>query len=176
MGERESRPPLTEEAATVLARKLVAQGAPADEVVDALVARGADRGMAVYVVYEQAKAAAQPRPRSHGPHRIGMAVVCLHISAVLYFLVGLLLFPLFMAVDQTGLGLTFAVAMFIFCLALIVGIELVVSGLHRRRFWAWVAGLCIFGLYVPSLFFVLGALGLWGLLDEGSRAEFGVKM
>lgn len=106
-------------------------------------------------------------------HKIAMAVVSLHISALLYLLIGLLMFPLFMA-DDTGHGLPFAVCLLIFCLALSAGIEVVVYGLHQRKFWAWVAGLCIFGMYVPSLFFPLGALGLWGLLDSGSRAEFGI--
>jgi len=107
-------------------------------------------------------------------HRIGVAIVCLHISAVLYLLAGLLIFPLLTAEDDSGLGFTMAVLLFIFCLALIAGIEVVVFGLRQRKFWAWVAGLCIFGLYVPSLFLPLGALGLWALLDAGSRAELGV--
>jgi hypothetical protein len=79
-----------------------------------------------------------------------------------------------MANDDSGMGLPIAVGVLIFFLALIAGIELVVYGLHRRRFWAWVAGLCIFGVYVPSLFLPLGVLGLWALLDSGSRAEFAV--
>lgn len=108
-------------------------------------------------------------------HKIGLATTCLHISAALYLIIGVLGFPLFMADDDTGLGLTFAVGMLVFCLALIAGIEFVVYGLHRRKYWAWVAGLCIFGIYAPSLFLPLGALGLWGLLDNGSRAEFGVS-
>jgi hypothetical protein len=68
----------------------------------------------------------------------------------------------------------FAVAICVLWLALITGIEIVAIGLNRRKFWAWIAGLCIFGMYVPSLFLPLGALGLWGLLDPGSRAEFGM--
>jgi hypothetical protein len=107
-------------------------------------------------------------------HKVGVAIVCLHLSAVLYLIVGVLMFPLFTADDDTGLGLAFAVGLLTFCLALIAGIEVVAYGLRRRKFWAWVAGLCIFGVYVPSLFLPLGALGLWGLLDRGSRAEFGV--
>ncbi|MEQ1905862.1 MAG: hypothetical protein ABL888_16860 [Pirellulaceae bacterium] len=107
-------------------------------------------------------------------HRIGLATACLHISAALYVIVGLLMFPLFMLDDLTRLGLPLAVAGLLFCLALVVGIEFVVNGLRRRKFWAWVAGLCIFGVYLPSLFLPLGALGLWGLLDSGSLAEFGI--
>ncbi len=104
-----------------------------------------------------------------------MAVVCLHISAALYLLVGVGLLLFLRSEDETGSGLAVGVAFLVLCLALISGIEFVVYGLQRRKLWAWVAGLCIFGLYLPSLFLPLGALGLWGLLDSGSRKEFGVN-
>jgi len=106
-------------------------------------------------------------------HKIRLAIVCLHISAGLYLLLGPLMFVL-SEDDDTGLGLAFALGVLIFCLVLVAGIEYVVYGLIRRKFWAWVAGLCIFGLYLPSLFLPLGALGLWGLLDAGTRREFGM--
>jgi hypothetical protein len=107
-------------------------------------------------------------------HRIGIAIVCLHISAVLYFMVGVLILGIF-AINEHEAGTGAGLCMFVFCVALIAGIEVVVHGLHQRKFWAWIAGLCIFGMYIGSLFFPLGALGLWGLLDSGSRAEFGVN-
>ena len=106
-------------------------------------------------------------------HKLQLAIVCLHISAGLYLLIGPLMF-LFLEGDDIGLGLALAGGVFMFCLVLVAGIEVVVYGLHRRKFWAWVAGLCIFGLYLPSLFLPLGALGLWGLLDADTRREFGV--
>jgi chromate transport protein ChrA len=108
-------------------------------------------------------------------HRIGLATVCLHISAVLYVGVGLLMAAVLYSPpgDKLIRGVA-ALAVFLLCLALAVGIEFVAAGLRRRRFWAWVAGLCIFAIYLPSLFFPLGALGMWGLLDAGSRVEFGV--
>ena len=122
------------------------------------------------------------------PHKIIFATISLHISAFLYFLVGLgmmALFALGLPLDDgpsarvnepppRAVGLCLGLFLFVFCLALIVGIEVVAYGIQRRKFWAWIAGLCIFGMYVPSLFLPLGAFGLWGLLDEGSRAEFGV--
>jgi hypothetical protein len=77
--------------------------------------------------------------------------------------------------DRTAPGLLLGIVMLAVCLAIVIGIEFVKNGLRKRKFWAWVAGLCIFGIYLPSLFFPLGALGLWGLLDEGSRSEFGVS-
>ena len=107
-------------------------------------------------------------------HKLGRATACLHISAAVYIIAGLALFALLMFDDKSGLGFPFAVGVLLLCLALACGIEFVVYGLRRRKFWAWVAGLCIFGFYVPTLFLPLGVIGLWGLLDSGSRAEFGV--
>jgi hypothetical protein len=105
-------------------------------------------------------------------HRIGMAIACLHISAVLYLVVGLAMFPLLAGEDDSATAM--ASAWFLLCLMMTVGVEFTVYGLKRRRFWGWVAGICIFAMYLPSLFLPLGALGLWGLLDEGSRRQFGV--
>jgi len=63
--------------------------------------------------------------------------------------------------DETNIQSSIAICVFVMCLALIAGIEFVVYGLKKRKFWAWVAGICIFAVYAPSLFFPLGALGLW---------------
>jgi hypothetical protein len=106
-------------------------------------------------------------------HRVGMAIVCLHISAVLYLLVGFgfLLFALFFG-ERTIEMWIFTTFIHLFCVALVVGIEFVFSGLKHRKFWAWVAGLCIFAMYLPSAFLPLGAFGMWGLLDAGSQREF----
>lgn len=123
-------------------------------------------------------------------HRIGMrvchgvtlAVVCLHIIAVVCLLGNVMVFWAFnfsadalASPDETGKDLAFGVGLLVFGLAMIAGIEFVVYGLRRRKFWAWVAGLCIFGMFLPSLFLPLSAFGLRGLLDSGSRKEFGVS-
>jgi len=107
--------------------------------------------------------------------RTGLAIVCLHISAVAYVLFGvfLLLLPRLIETSESyGSGL--AVFMLLFCLALAAGVEVLVVGLKKRRFWAWIVGIIVSGTYVPSLFLPLGALGLWGLLAAGSRKSFGV--
>ena len=108
-------------------------------------------------------------------HRIGMAIICLHLSALLYLLAGVALL-LVSSVDEFGMRFSGGVIFLLICLALMIGIEIIVYGLKHRKFWAWIAGLCAFGLYLPSLFFPLGALGLWGLLDAGSRREFGINV
>jgi len=112
-------------------------------------------------------------------HRIKLATICLHISVVLYLLIaiGAVVFCVFFPADDVEEAVVLYVAfiaMAVLCLLLAAGIEIVVGGLKGRKFWAWVVGLIIFGLYLPSLFFPLGALGLWGLLDSGSRRAFGV--
>lgn len=107
--------------------------------------------------------------------RVSMASVCLHISAVLYAILGFLaLAALVIPEVRLEVEPVVSVALLILCFVLIVVIEVVAKGLRRRRYWAWVAGLCIFAIYLPSLFLPLGALGLWGLLSPGSRVSFGV--
>ena len=111
-------------------------------------------------------------------HRLGMAAACLHISTALYALgaAGFAAYAIWGPGDPSSPGVegvVFGVIAF-FCLLLAAVPEIAAWGIRRRRFWGWIMGLVIFGLYVPSLFLPLGAFGLWGLLDAGSRAEFGI--
>lgn len=113
--------------------------------------------------------------------RVGVALVCSHISAVLYLPVGLTM-PVLLTFDEVGnegepdpVATSRAGAcLFAFCALIAAGVEFVAYGVHKRRFWGWVAGLIVFGMYAPSLFFPLRVLGLWRLLATGSRAEFGI--
>jgi hypothetical protein len=105
-----------------------------------------------------------------------LALVSLHVSAVLYLLVGLVM-PILLSDDGAGgdgMGPTEITLVAAFCVLLAGGVEVVAWGIHKRRFWAWIAGLIVFGTYTASLFFPLGVLGLWGLLASRSRIEFGV--
>ena len=108
--------------------------------------------------------------------RIRLTILALRISEGLYVLIALCFpivaisfpevleeYPIWIGIC-TGL-LTVGIAVFL---------EVVVRSLQRRKFWAWVAGLCLSGLYVPSLFLPLGVMGLIGLLDPATRAAFGV--
>ena len=108
-----------------------------------------------------------------------MALVCLHISTVLYLLVGaaVIAFGMWIGDDPSEAispPILFG-AVGAFCIALAAVPEIAAYGIRRRRFWGWVLGLILFGLYLPSLFLPLGAFGMWGLLDPGSRAEMGVR-
>ena len=106
------------------------------------------------------------------PPRLSLTLVCLHISAVLYVLVGLGygVFLAFYAPDMSrAVGIGVGVFCALFSLALAFGVELVVRGLKRRQYWAWITGIIVCGLYLSSCFLPLGALGLWGLLDQATR-------
>lgn len=144
-----------------------------------------DSGALTEAEFEQAKAAvlngppaatasAEEPPRGH---RIGMAIACLHINAVLHLIVAFL-FVAFTSDPYPervrGVWEVIHTLTLAYSVAFAVGMVVIVYGLKRRRFWAWVAGLCVFGLDLPSIFLPLGAFGLWGLLDPGSRAEFGM--
>ena len=101
--------------------------------------------------------------------RTALAIVCLHISTGAYVLLAGILAVLPSRVETSR----FTVVLIGFCLAL-AAVEILIVGLKRRKFWAWIVGIIVSGAYVPSLFLPLGALGLWGLFAPGSRKSFEV--
>jgi hypothetical protein len=108
--------------------------------------------------------------------RTTVATICLHISSAIYLIAGLGFLGHSLSGTRSaslpaGAGL-FACTL---GLTLAAGIELAAHGLRRRRYWGWVAALCIFTLYIPSIFLPLGVLGLWALLTPATRAPFGVS-
>jgi hypothetical protein len=107
-------------------------------------------------------------------NRIGVAAICLHISSITYVIVGLALLGYFLWPQPTGMPPEAGVACCIFCLLFASGIEVVARALLRRKYWAWVAGMCIFTFYIPTVFLPLGTVGLWALLAPATRALVGV--
>jgi hypothetical protein len=109
------------------------------------------------------------------PKKLSFVTVSLRISSIIYILIsviytlGLLLFPKDeLASDPVELGIIIGtgVLTIILCILLVVFIEVVINALKKGKQWAWIAGICLGGLYVPSLFLVLGVCMLIGLLDE----------
>lgn len=114
-------------------------------------------------------------------HQIKFAIATLRIGTIVLTLIGFTLLILFFIRslliyklhDLPIFELVF-VPISIYVLLLAVGVEFVTRGIIRRKFWAWVAGLCIFSFYLLGPFFPFGVIGLWSLLVKGSRAEFGI--
>lgn len=109
--------------------------------------------------------------------KIGLAILGLRISAIIYYLiiVGCIVGGCWLFSDSNGeIYPVGCWCLAIFTLPFVIFVEIVILNLKRRRFWAWVAGIVIGGLYVLSLFLPLGVLILVGLLVEESRLAFGV--
>jgi|SRR6185312_7830076 len=108
-------------------------------------------------------------------NRIGVTIGVLHVCAFLTVATGLLLFTFAGDPEMTdALGGTPSGFIVVTCAIFALPIELTVRGLKKRKFWAWVAGLCLCAVYTLSVLLPLGALGLWGLLASGSRRDFGL--
>jgi len=118
------------------------------------------------------------KAEKEGPvDRTRLATLALHICIVLYLIGGLLLAlsPLtwdwVMQSDAAQrAGAVWLLALI--CLGVAGSCFAVSKGLRRRRRWAWTTALVIFIVHLPSPLLPLGALGLFGLLGEGTRARF----
>ncbi|OGA17481.1 MAG: hypothetical protein A3G25_21090 [Betaproteobacteria bacterium RIFCSPLOWO2_12_FULL_63_13] len=114
-----------------------------------------------------------------GPDRTRWATFALHASAVLYVPFGLLLAVRPFAWDPAvepeyalRAGLIWGLAAL--CVALAGFVEVIAAGLRHGRRWALHAATTMFVLYLPSAFLPLGAIGLVGVLSQGTRARFPV--
>jgi hypothetical protein len=107
--------------------------------------------------------------------RTALATICLRISSAIYAIAGLAFLGHTLSRSRSA-SLPTEVSLIgcTLCLTFAAGIEVVARGLRGRRYWGWVAALCIFTLYTPSIFLPLGVLGLWALLTPATRARFGV--
>ena len=121
----------------------------------------------------------EPTQVTEPTDRTRYATIALHVSTVLYVVVALLLALIPFAWDpdttpEYGLRAGVLWGLALFTLALAVFVEVVVSGLKRRRRWALIAATVLFVLYLPSAFLPLGIAGLIGTLSPGTRARFPV--
>jgi len=111
-------------------------------------------------------------------HRLESVDVCLHIAAYLYAFLGIAL--LGYAVNQPAQAQSADPEAFMLAILAVLSFvfaalpAIIAWGLRRRRFWAWVSGVILFGIYLPTVFLPLGVIGLRGLLNAGSRAEVGI--
>ena len=120
----------------------------------------------------------QAAPPADGPpDRTRLATLALHVSGVLYVLSGIVLALVPLAWDpdaEPGYLLRAGVTWFLaaLCLGLAALAWATARGLRAARRWAWRTALALFALYLPSVFLPLGAVGLFGLLSEGTRRRF----
>ena len=102
---------------------------------------------------------------SHKPS-LNLIKVPLYISAVLYFLVGILVIILFAALlGRPSHGDDLAVRVVVWCamvfvVALCIGLGVFIiyftGKLDQRKKWAWICSIVFGCMYIPSAFFFLG--------------------
>lgn len=109
--------------------------------------------------------------------RTRLATVALHVSEMLYVIAGAMLILGPFSWDRVA-GSDFVMragtcwVLAALCIGLAVLSLQVGRGLRRRKRWAFRAAVVLFAVYVPTFFMPIGAVGLYGLLSEGTRARF----
>lgn len=108
--------------------------------------------------------------------KLNKTIIVLHISAVIYLLAGvmLLIFSFFLpsVLDGEPFFKTTFVLSAVLSIAFGIFVEIVIKSLKKHKFWAWITGIIICGLYIPSIFIILGIIGLVGLLNKDVRTDF----
>lgn len=113
------------------------------------------------------------------PKEMNKTLIIFRIIYVAHFIFSLLLFFLlfltFVVSDPNGEFRQVAIVSFVLSLVfLFLGILYykVCSGLKSGKFWAWIAGIILSGMWCPSIFFFIGIPALWGLVCKNTRTYF----
>lgn len=109
------------------------------------------------------------------PSKLKYVTIPLRISSIVYLLIGLLYGAALLFVPSTSwdmpqdefiiIAIT-GVMTIVLCIAFLIFIELTIHFLKKGAYWAWIAGICLAGLYLPSIFFIMGVFMLIGALDN----------
>ncbi len=109
------------------------------------------------------------------PKKLQYVTIPLRISSVIYGALALIFtWLMFFAPMNDGTADTLVIVfssllMILVSVGLVVFIELVIRALRRGAYWSWIAGICLTGVYLPSLFLPLGVFMLVGLLDDDTK-------
>lgn len=109
------------------------------------------------------------------PAKLKQFIIPLRISSVIYALIGIIVAAVVLFVPSESnseriVMIVFGGTMFLVSFGIIVFNEIVIAHLKKGKFWAWIAGICISGLYIPSIFLLLGIFMLRALIDNETKA------
>jgi hypothetical protein len=105
------------------------------------------------------------------PKRLILTIIFLRINTIIYTLAALCIL-LIITTSERRVHVKEGLEIFALVANLPVGFEVIIHGLKKLKFWAWVVALLICGIFLFSILAPLAGLGLWGLLDSESRAAF----
>ncbi len=114
------------------------------------------------------------------PPVIKKAIIALHVTAAINALAALLFFIFIIVFIFIGVsdfvpdgdmltsivGLVYLMMIDGILLGMAIFTEIVIHQLKQGRYWAWIAGMIISGINLPSLYFVLGLFGILGLANK----------
>ncbi|WP_205410165.1 hypothetical protein [Acetivibrio cellulolyticus] len=101
------------------------------------------------------------------------AIICIRIASIIYFLIAVLLvvFGFFLKED-----LLIFILYSVFILPMVFWCEITILGLKKTKYWAWVSSIIMFAIFIPSLFIIMGIIGIKTMLSEPVRNQFfGIK-
>lgn len=108
------------------------------------------------------------------PPKLRQFIISLRVSSGIYALIAIgatllcCLLPLLdvdMGSEDGIVMIIMGIIMAIMSIGIVIFNEFIIHFIKKGAFWAWVAGLCMAGLYIPSIFLPLGIFMLLGLID-----------
>lgn len=97
-----------------------------------------------------------------------LALIALRIMSIAYLVLGPILITVGLFYQETLVFLF--IGPFLFGLGILY--HQIRKGLVEGKYWAWVSGIIVSALSLTSLFFPLGIMGLYGLLNRETRQAF----
>ncbi|MFA5324407.1 MAG: hypothetical protein WC373_17150 [Smithella sp.] len=106
--------------------------------------------------------------------KVSLAILGIRISAIIYLVILGIFASIFFLTGPApkGAELIIIIVLTVFTLTFVIFLEILISQLRKRKYWAWIAGLIVGGLYIPSLFLPFGIMIFIGLLSKESQKEF----
>ena len=109
------------------------------------------------------------------PQQLNKTLISLKIMTIFYYilralLLGLELSGVLVPSEQLNISGIMFMSGFVFVLGYFF--QKVNSGLRQDKYWAWISAIILSGMMSFSLFFILGVIGLMGLLSKETRQHF----
>ncbi len=112
--------------------------------------------------------------------KLKKTIAVLRFSTIMYISLGIfwfiaLLFSYTIPAEERLFYILFFLFGSITSLAMGIFFEIVIKNLKEKKYWSWIAALVLCGMYLTSLLFPLGIIGIIGLVDKEVKEDFFAK-